>query len=700
MNDWLNKRGRIYWYDQYALNEQETAFSKYDPDRITEELVDTGVDVVAVYATNQFSVAYYPSDILPMHPNLQGRDYFGEVCSRLQANGKKIIAYINWLESRHPEWAFIPMSHMHDAEEYRKSITYPLANWADPNDPERRVENMPGGTWRTSCINSPRQEQVLAVTREILEKYKPEMFHLDMLIQSDVCVCEYCMPTLAKICKTDQVTPELIKANWSEFIKWRTDSSASLIRDIKAILDEYGVLHASNAMAPEFIPAHWGQDEGWIPSLDVFLSECFDAFLVPGLDLNSTSIGVKFQHATGLPSWILRTAHPSQYAHTPLSEAQWKLYASACKANGCKVFGPCGVTANADTTTRKLTHDSIKNGFSFFMQDADLDENAVSDAKTAVVFSWATRRYTKGPEDMDWMGEFNGWGRLLMEEHVPFDVVIAEYCKTKESLAKYDLLVMPDIKCLSEEFCKLISEYVKAGGKVIATGETSLKDIDGSKLADYRLGDVFGASWTGSSNKLFAVERPIEPEPVAGVFQEISSTAKVLSRRVDTDPAGSLVGGSDPTPVKMSDYPAATINEFGSGQALYVACQLGWYFEKYGDEQLGKWMAELVGEVVPARQLDVRAPRTVEVTCWKQSDLNRTIIHLANRTVPWTLPTNNRQISEIVPVHNVEISMDSPFVNPKVSCRGAEICSRLVDGRLEICLDKLDAYAAVVIEES
>jgi len=57
----------------------------YEPERIVEESVEVGADIVAVYATNQFGIAYYPSAIWPQHPNLEGRDYFGELVSRLQA---------------------------------------------------------------------------------------------------------------------------------------------------------------------------------------------------------------------------------------------------------------------------------------------------------------------------------------------------------------------------------------------------------------------------------------------------------------------------------------------------------------------------------------------------------------------------------------------------------------------------------------
>ena len=147
-HDWLRKRQRIYWYDQYALNEQETAFANYDPDRIAAELKEVGADIVAVYAANQFSVAYYPSKVWPMHPNLKGRDYFGDVSSRLKAQGQKVIGYINWLESRHPEWYVVPVGG-------EKQQEFPLASWAQPDNPDWRVQKVPGGKWRFACINSP-----------------------------------------------------------------------------------------------------------------------------------------------------------------------------------------------------------------------------------------------------------------------------------------------------------------------------------------------------------------------------------------------------------------------------------------------------------------------------------------------------------------------------------------------------------------
>ena len=159
---WINTRSRICWCDQYVLNEQETAFRAYDPERITEELVATGADSIAIFAVNQYGIAYYPSAILPQHPNLRGRDYVGDLTTRLRARGKKIIIYINWLDSKHPEWNTVRLGQRVSPD---TDTDYPLASWADPTQPNGRVMALPGGQWQLPCLNSPKRGQVVALAQ-------------------------------------------------------------------------------------------------------------------------------------------------------------------------------------------------------------------------------------------------------------------------------------------------------------------------------------------------------------------------------------------------------------------------------------------------------------------------------------------------------------------------------------------------------
>ena len=693
--EWINKRSRIYWYDQYALNEQGTAFAKYDPERIVNELVSTGADIVALYAANQFGIAYYPSRILPQHPGLKERDYFGELCSRLQARGVRVIAYINWLNSTHADWNLVPLGKTREECTREK----PLVSWSDPSKPNGRVQNLAGGAWEFPCPLSPRGGQMVEVAREIVTRYHPDAFHMDMFHGVGICLCDRCRKALESLFGTKEITAEALNAHWQDYVNWRAEVSADVVAAVSAILREHGVIAAHNAGVP-LLPVSYGFSEAWLPSLDVFVSEAFDAFLAHPTDLNTTSIIVRLQHAVGKPAWILRTSAQIHYAHWPISEAQWCIYAAACKANGCKAFGPCGIGAYPDTTSSAQMLSRVKKAFDFYMEDADLDEGAKSAAKIALAFSWATRKYfdeRPASGTVDWAEEFMGWARLLIEEHLPYDIVVAETMTVRE-LDKYDLVILPDLANLSDSACAVLRKYVSGGGRLLATGSTSLRDAKGSARAEFALADVLGIASKGSVKGPFAVERPIEPAPAWGTFQRVQSDGSVLSRYVRVDPAGSVGGVKDPLPIEATDWPALTSHAYGQGQATYVAFDIGRFYELHGDEHIGTWMAEIMDGILPSRQIVVKAPRTVEVTLWRQESPRRVIVHLANRTVPWTLPTDKRQPTEIIPLRDVQLSMECEWRSPKVSCRGAKYAGRVEGHQLTVSVAELGAYAAIVVE--
>ena len=698
MQDWINARSRIYWYDQYANNEQATAFSRYDPDRIVAELAATGADIVAVYAASQFGIAYYPSAIWPQHPGLKGRDYVGDLVTRLRQRGKKVLLYINWLDSKHPEWNAVPLG----ADLARIRAPKPLVSWADPTQPEGRIQDLPGGHWQFPCANSPKREQVVAIAREIVQRYRPDAFHLDMFFNNTPCVCPFCRPHLERLCGTAEITLQTLGAHWPAYIDWVSERSAALMAELSAVLRENGVVAAHNAFAPLYQPAIGGVGEGWLDSLDVWTSECFDAFQVPGSDLNTSSINVRWQHAIGKPSWMLRTSTSSHYSHWPIASAKWRVYTAACKANGVKAFGPCGIGARPDTTSAASLLANVKGAFDFVMEDADLDAGAVADSRIALVFSWATRKYFDGARSISeprWSQELNGWARLLIEEHLPFDIVTAENIESAGQLARYDLIILPNAAHLADAFCAAVREYVREGGRLLATAETSLGDNRGARRADFALGDVLGIARRGAREGHFAIQRPAESEPASGVLQEVAASGVVLTRSLAVDPAGSVCAMKDPLPLDVPGTPVLVANRFGRGQSTYVAFDLGRFYEMHGDLHIGRLMAEQLDRLLPARQLVVQAPRTVEVTVWRQEAPKRLIIHLANRTVPWSLPTDTREISEIIPVHGVEISLPTPFVRPSVSARHAEVSAHEENGRLVLRVAKLEAYAAVLLEE-
>jgi hypothetical protein len=681
--DWTRKRGRIYWYDQYALNEQTTAFTKYDPDRAVDDICGTGADIVVVYATNQWGVAYYPSAVWPQHPGLHGRDYVGDLVERFHARSKKVILYTNWLDSKHAEWQVLPVGE-EDEPSHREQ---PLASWADPALPNGRVQAIEGGKWRFPCLNSPAREQMAAVTREIVDRYQPDGFSLDMLLWPAVCGCKFCRPVLERVCGTKEVTREAVAAHWPAYIDWASERSSSIVAELTAILREHGVLAVHNAMFPLWMSSGYGVSEEWLPSIDVYVSEIFS-------DLHAAGMSVRLHHALGMPSWMLRTSTQPHFGHWPIPVAQWQLCAAACKANGCDVLGPCGIGAYPDTTSAHRLLGNVKTGLDSFMQDADLAEEAISAARVGLVFSWATRRY-HGQGSLDWSDELRGWSRVLIEEHIPFDLVVAERAGSARDLHRYDLLILPNTACLPESFCAVLREYARDGGRLLVTAESSLWDEHGAERSDFALGDVLGVSRRGVCNGPFALERHGEPEPAAGQFQQVTARGAVLSRRVQVDPAGSVVGFQDPLPLQLGEWPAAVRNRFGQGQAVYVAFDVGRFYSAYADEHIAEWMAELVDGLLPARQITVRGPRSVEITLWAQESPRRLVIHLAQQT---QYPDDMRRVTEIVPIPLVDLTLPVPGPNPHVSARHASVASSVTDGSLRIELRDIGAYAAAVVE--
>ncbi len=85
---------------------------------------------------------------------------------------------------------------------------------------------------------------------------------------------------------------------------------------------------------------------------------------------------------------------------------------------------------------------------------------------------------------------FRGAYRALAEGRLPFAFVCDERMlddDVAEQLGRYDVLVLPNVGCMSEAECAALDAWVEAGGTLIATGETSLYDERGAARAGFAL---------------------------------------------------------------------------------------------------------------------------------------------------------------------------------------------------------------------
>lgn len=66
-----------------------------------------------------------------------------------------------------------------------------------------------------------------------------------------------------------------------------------------------------------------------------------------------------------------------------------------------------------------------------------------------------------------------------------------------EHLRAFKTLILPNIAALSDAQCEQLRAFVRGGGNLIATYETSLYDEWGARRKDFGLSDLMGVSWSG-----------------------------------------------------------------------------------------------------------------------------------------------------------------------------------------------------------
>jgi hypothetical protein len=175
--------------------------------------------------------------------------------------------------------------------------------------------------------------------------------------------------------------------------------------------------------------------------------------------------------------------------------------------------------------------------------------------------------------------------QTLIQAKIPFDIIFDSHLG---DLSKYKVLVLANQESLSNHQLKMIGDYIRDGGGVVATGLTSLFDEWRRRRATFGLGEMFG----------------LEPPPIAarGVVPELVKDVK-------------------------------TKNEFGRGRVAYPSFvepsikrpEDRWMTNRYWSLPVAvRWAA---GERLSAA---ISAPLTVAVEFQQQKELGKLIIHLVD----------------------------------------------------------------------
>ena len=325
--------------------------------------------------------------------------------------------------------------------------------------------------------------------------------------------------------------------------------------------------------------------------------------------------------------------------------------------------------------------------------------------------------------------------RAAFEEHLPLTLV-NDWDLDAKTLAQYRVVLLANAAALSDTQIEALRGYVKGGGGLVATAETSLCDALGRHRRDFALADLFGVSYRG---------RPKAPEKRAeldenfavGVDENYWKQRVGVARLAWTDNAlmrdrrlselvpgksvtfrGPLVSVSEPkaagevvvrmTPEgwKEPALPAILARTVGAGRVVYLAAALDaalWsYAYPYQRRLLTRALEWAAGEAFP---IMVAAPMCVQATYFTQTDKEgrRLVLHLfngVNTTANHGLPVADVPLrEEMVPIHGIRVRFEKDA--PKrfhVEPGGVEPKVRKEDTATIVELPPLEMHALLVGE--
>jgi hypothetical protein len=328
--------------------------------------------------------------------------------------------------------------------------------------------------------------------------------------------------------------------------------------------------------------------------------------------------------------------------------------------------------------------------------------------------------------------------RALFEAHLPIRI-LSEYDLENSDLQGIRVLVLPDVRVLSERSCEVVRRFVKAGGGLVATGNTSLFDHNLEQRTNFGLADLFRVDFlsyremtTREANLSLWLAAPSHPI----VNDEIIRGQEQTAWRNPAGPPAErgwleLVGGAtfvrardggEPLLLmstnenKADGVPGMIVSSYGSGRVVYVPAGLDQAMFYYPNSYIGQLLLNAVkwsaGDSRPL--LEVDAPQMLAVTYRRQPAHNRTIVHLLNDQSsygrhslyqklllpdksllgPWSVRR------EIIPLHDIKVRCRVRGVT-RVTLQPENVplqAKSLAGGGIEVVVPKLNMYSLVVFE--
>ncbi len=688
---------------------------------------EVGLEVQIISGEHDRGTPRFPSKMLPPQENCDF-DLIPRFLDLAHQGDILVIAYYPMIYTKplkklHPEW---------------------MMRWLDDGRPRGLGPSPENLGW--FCFNSPYRDWIIEYLSEYLDHLDLDGFFFDDMNWGShegqplytACCCAYCREIF--LADTGLKIPEKVdfeSVDFRRFVAWRYDK----VRDFLA-----HVVRAVRERHPYTIMDfnYYGEQAQWnraAPFNPLGLDKVGGYFFIESGWANVEhrgSFSAKIARAHGSPFALWRsstqTLSGSCWGFPPHAEpySPTAYGLTAVAHGGAFFFAGMQYALSLRRDLMKFVFSEIKRRAEF-MDGETVKYVGLHFSQSAMDFLPAEPKFSDSEQGLYDTEEKRQWAvdckyvrsayargvkstcDMLVESQLLTDLIFDEQLEAP-TLSPYRVLFLSNSSCLSNQQCGAIRGFVKEGGTLIATHETSLLDELGRRRPNFALADLFGLDYCGPAAKdevhgvLYVLHDRILKRNF-GQFMCFTGRESLVALRKGGKAEvlatqSSLMG---PNPVDQFDpgrpcdsgVPAVVVHQVGKGRVIYLNGDVGGSFESNPYPALKRFVACLVERAAPP--ISVVAPRVIEVTAATVRP-GEMVIHLLNNPAP-SLPAHisPEEAStyfyqeEVIPVCGIEITFTAFQVkSARMPLAGVEL--DVVGGPPRVTIPQVDLHEVVTVE--
>ena len=644
---WANNAMR---WAQVAFTEEDPP--RYDPNFWFDLFKKTHVEAACLSAGGD--IAFYPTQV-PLHKrarDLGDRDMLGEMIKGCRALNMSIVCRVDphamseEAYAAHPEWAAC-------TEDGK-----PRRHWA--------AKDM----WVTCQNGGFMFDFMPAVLKEITDLYQPEGFFGNRWAGSGMCYCKTCATQFRAAAGLElPTTNDPQDPRRKAYIQWNADM-------------------------------RWKQFTLWNDTVSAGKKDCFFS---PNGGLNEPDkvmhplIAVDRQGRSGTtPVWMMGKYAKQTRAtmqNLPIcglfnvgieDENRWKdsvqrgpELAAWIHGGVAQGFRPWYCKFNARIFDARWV-EPVTRAFQWHYANDKYMRNTANLARVAMVNSTQSGIFTAGGTAFT-AGDgvraaqrvtdsVNGYCQALIEARIPFEMV-DDRLMDPARLDQYRVLVLADVAAMSDRQCQQIRDFVLKGGRIVATGETSLYDETGKRRANFGLADLFGCDYVKTDNGVKnSYLTPRHPSPLTRGLEDapriIAATQQITVKPHDAAKQPLTLVPSYPdlpmervyTMTPETDIAMVFCRQAGKGRVVYFPMDLDrTFWEVLAADHLVLLKNAVDWAMEESQPMTVSGPGLVDIAYWRQK--NSLAAHIVNMNNPMMMKGPYR---EMIPAGPYTVTLALP----------------------------------------